>query len=146
MERVKQYIVLRKDVKTVTGEPVSSHKLAVMTAHASMAFLSRLIEENVVPYEDKAIIPLDADTKEWIAGIFTKVLLSAKNLNQMNKIIDKAKELGFVENKDFFIIRDNCLVETLPDDGDTRCLIAIGFRPMDTAKLYPLLKRLQLYK
>ena len=146
MERVKQYIILRKDVKTVTGEPVSSHKLAVMTAHASMAFLSRMIESNIVPYENKSVIPLDADLKEWIAGIFTKVLLGAKNKKEMEKIIAKATDMGFVENKDFFVIRDNCLVETLPDERDTRCLIAIGFRPMDASKLYPLLKRLQLYK
>ena len=144
MENVKQYIVLRKDVKTVTGEPVSAHKLAVMTAHASMCFLSHWIIDH--EYEGTVNGPIDSDTKEWITGIFTKILLEAKNLNTMEKIVKKAKEAGFIEGKDFFCIKDNCLVETLPDEGSDRCFIAIGFRPMHVDKIKPVVKRLQVYK
>ena len=43
---LKQYIILRKDATTVTGAPVSPQKLAVMTAHASMCFLSHMVLEH----------------------------------------------------------------------------------------------------
>ena len=43
---IKQYIILRKDAPTITGNPVSPQKLAVMTAHASMVFLSRMVTAN----------------------------------------------------------------------------------------------------
>lgn len=144
MENIKQYIVLRKDVKTVTGQPVSAHKLAVMTAHASMAFLSHWI----IDHECNGTVhgPLDSDTREWITGIFTKILLEAKNLGTLEKIVKKAEEAGFVEGKDFFCIRDNCLVETMPDEGSDRCFIAIGFRPMHVDTIKPIVKRLQVYK
>ena len=42
---IKQYIILRTDANTVTGEPVSAQKLAVMTAHASMAFLAVMVRK-----------------------------------------------------------------------------------------------------
>lgn len=144
VEKIKQYLVVRKDVLTLTGEPVSAHKLAVMVAHASMAFLSNVVLDN--EKEGHVAFDLDDDTLCWLTGIFTKVLLEAKNLHALEKVVVTAKENGLVEGKDFFCIRDNCLTELLPDDGSDRCFIAIGFRPMDVERLRPVVKRLQLYK
>ena len=78
---IKQYLVVRKDARTVTGEPVSAHKLAVMVAHASMAFLSNLVLDN--EKEGHVAFDLDDDTLCWLIGIFTKVLLEAKNLHAL---------------------------------------------------------------
>ena len=39
-----------------------------------------------------------------IGGLFTKVILEAKNEAQMSIIVEKAKEAGMVENRDFFSI------------------------------------------
>lgn len=144
VETIKQYLVVRKDVLTLTGEPVSAHKLAVMVAHASMAFLSNVVLDK--EKEGHVAFDLDDDTLCWLTGIFTKVLLEAKNLHALEKVVVTAKENGLVEGKDFFCIRDNCLTELLPDDGSDRCFIAIGFRPMDVERLKPVVKRLQLYK
>lgn len=147
---IKQYIILRRDAKTVTGEPVSKNKLAVMASHASMAFISNLIRGNGIKNEDgryNISFSIDADVFEnWFSGAFTKVLLSAKNLNDLNKAVNKAKELGFIEGKDFYCIRDNCYTELLPDDGETTCFIGIGFRPMDVEKVKEITKKYQLYK
>lgn len=144
MENIKQYIVLRKNVKTKTGDPVSASKLAVMTSHASMSFLTKMIMDN--EKDNSVAFVLNSDLKEWICGIYTKILLEAKNLNAMNKTVERAKEAGLIEGKDFFLIKDNCLTELVPDEGSDRCFIAIGFRPMDTETIKPVVKKLQLYK
>lgn len=144
MENIKQYIILRKNVKTKTGNPVSASKLAVMTSHASMSFLTKMIMDN--EKDNSVAFVLNSDLKEWICGIYTKVLLEAKNLNAMNKTVERAKEAGLIEGEDFFLIKDNCLTELVPDEGSDRCFIAIGFRPMDTEKIKPVVKKLQLYK
>ena len=77
--------------------------------------------------------------------IFTKVILEAKNEKQMDKIIKKAKEAGMIENEDFFCIRDACLTELTPDETGTRWT-CIGFKPMDSEKIDPITKKLQLFK
>ena len=147
---IKQYIILRKDARTRTGEPVSPNKLAVMVAHSSMAFLANNIKNNATKLEDGSYnvnFNLDEDIFEnWFNESFTKVLLSAKNLNDLNKAIKRAKEIGLEENKDFFCIRDNCYTELIPDEGEYTCFIAIGFRPMDIEKINYVTKKYQLYK
>ena len=151
MEEIKQYIILRKNPKTVTGNPVSSAKLAVMTAHASMAFLSTKVRESIAfnnldsRFQEIHFI-LDDESVMWIKGIFTKVLLEAKNLHTLEKIVKDAKVHGLHEGKDFFCIYDNCLTELVPDEGSNTCFIAIGFRPMHVDKIKPIVKKLQLFK
>ena len=72
----------------------------------------------------------------WINGIFTKVVLQARNKSQLLKAIDLAKEAGLVEGRDYFCIRDNCLTELVPEEVDEngvgRTLTCIGFRPMES--------------
>lgn len=151
MEDIKQYIVLRKNPKTVTGEPVSSAKLAVMTAHASMAFLIAKVKESIAfnhldsRFQEIRFI-LDDEAVMWTKGIFTKVLLEAKNLHTLEKVVKEAENHGMREGKDFFCIRDNCLTELVPDEGSNTCFIAIGFRPMLVDKIKPIVKKLQLFK
>ena len=83
--------------------------------------------------------------EQWVGGLFTKVILEAKNENQMNKIIEKAKEANMIENEDFFCIRDACLTELTPDETGTRWT-CIGFKPMDASVIDPITKKLQLFK
>ena len=153
---IKQYIVIRKDVKTVTGEPVSSAKLAVMTAHASMAFLTAMLKENacrkVYGKGDNGEHPwlisfeMDDEVYEWVQTIFTKILLEAKTMHALERVVEEAVKIGLEEGKDFFCIRDNCLTELVPDEGSDRCFVAVGFRPMRADRLESVLKRLQLYQ
>lgn len=153
MADIKQYIIVRKDAQTKTGEPVSAAKLAVMTAHASIVFLSDKVRKNsyrrVYPNADETwqiSFGFRDDAMDWLNGIFAKVLLEAKNLHSMERVVEDAKAAGFREGEDFWCIRDNCLTELVPDEGSDRCFIAIGFRPMDLEKIKPVVKRLQLYK
>jgi len=146
---VKQYIILRRDAKTVTGEPVSAQKLAVMTSHASMAFLAAMMRKHSTDVDGKHHIEFDMSDElynGWLNASFTKILLSAKNLNELKKAAKKAEEIGLKEGEDFFLIRDNCWTELVPDEGEETCFIAIGFRPMDADRIREVTKKYQLYK
>jgi peptidyl-tRNA hydrolase len=151
---IKQYIILRKDAPTITGDPVSPAKLAVMTAHASSAFLLKYIPFGLFwgtnfSFEDTESIAkvkeIKEDVKYWIKSGFTKVLLGA-NTKDFMKIVSKAQAAGFRENRDFFKINDLCNTELLPDEGSNTCFIALGFRPMEEDLVRPIVKRIQLYK
>jgi len=96
-------------------------------------------------YESK--ISIDIDTWDnWICGSFTKIVCEAKNRNQLYKAAVLADSLGLKENKDYFIIRDNCLTELTPEDPDGRTPTCIGFKPLPDDICHQLSKKYQLYK
>ena len=63
---IKQVIVIRKDLKMRRGKEIAQG------AHASMAFLSHLVQEAI---QDQRVPRLDVEQKDWIEGKFTKVCL-----------------------------------------------------------------------
>lgn len=139
----KQIIIARKDLN------LSSGKLAAQVSHASMAFLSNFIKENadidghIDAWIDKDIL------HNWINGSFTKVVLRAKNKNQLLKAKTIAEEIGMVEGRDFFLIKDNCYTELEPEEFDEngvgRTLTCIGFKPMDEEIINKISRKYQLY-
>lgn len=86
---------------------------------------------------------------KWINGEFTKVVLGAKNRNQLLKAKIMAEDLGMIEGKDFFLIRDNCHTELEPEEVDEngvgRTLTCIGFRPMESEIIDKIGKKYHLY-
>ena len=143
----KQIIIVRKDLNMSPG------KLAAQVSHASMAFLTTMLRESAIAMTNYAMsewgtpiekiknpksiccydceVVIDKDTfEQWVDGEFTKAILRAKNKNYLLKAVGMAKELGMVENKDFFLIKDNCHTELEPEE-DGQTLTCIGFRPMD---------------
>ena len=202
----KQLIIVRKDL------PMSLGKTCAQVSHASMAFLTRMIQENTFmcvenryhAWEDFPLNtkpqrykradlycwaeearkngqdyfyarPVDPENpygpmelcessyhyatrmnidkklyEEWLGGIFTKVVCEAKNKNQLLKAVRIAEELGLVENKDFFIIRDCCLTDIEPEEFDEngvgRTITCIGFRPMEQEIMEKISKKFQLMK
>lgn len=141
---MKQLIIVRKDLEMTPG------KMSAQVAHASMAFLSNWIRNNIdINYNiqtkfDKQIYD------EWIKGIFTKIVLRAKNRNDLLKVINVAEELGLVEGDDYFLIKDNCLTELEPEEVDEngigRTLTCIGFKPLPDDICKILSKKYQLYQ
>ena len=163
----KQIIIARKDLNMSAG------KLAGQVSHASMAFLTNLIRnkdytspftkgmvaewheepqddwKDILGYEFTYVFDKDL-YEQWINGIFTKCVLGAKNKNQLLKAKTIAEELGMVEGKDFFLIKDCCNTELEPEEVDEngvgRCLTCIGFRPMDSEIIDKIGKKYQLFK
>ena len=82
--------------------------------------------------------------EQWINGEFTKVILQAKNKNQLLKAKNMAYELGMVEGEDYFLIRDNCHTELIPEE-DGRTLTCIGFKPMDSEIIDKIGKKYHTY-
>lgn len=149
----KQIIIARKDLNMSPG------KLAAQVSHGSMAFLTNMIIEKAQPCEPSGSVTTrnDADEyhaylrfdrrlyEQWLEGSFTKCVLEAKNKNKLMKAKELAEEIGLVEGKDFFLIRDNCMTELEPEEDGTT-LTVIGFRPMDSSVIDSIGKKYQLYK
>ena len=143
MNKYKQVIIVRKDLDMTHG------KMAAQVSHGSMAFLSHFIRDNadssghVDGYIDEGIL------HEWIEDVFTKCVLKAKNKNHLLKAKTMAEEMGMVEGKDFWLIKDNCLTELEPEeigeDGIGRTLTCIGFAPMPRDVIDKIGKKYQLY-
>ena len=102
-------------------------------------------------YTIQSTLYFDLDTwNDWINGSFTKIVCEAKNKQQLEMAVITAKELGLIENCDFFLIRDNCCTELTPEETDEngvgRTLTCIGFRPLPDEICMQLSKKYQLYR
>lgn len=147
---MKQLIIARKDLNMSPG------KLAAQVSHASMAFLTwlmrqaRLQNEEIETTKSKSYdisFKMSGDIMDdWICGSFVKIVCEAKNRGQLYKAAVLADSLGLKENKDYFIIRDNCLTELTPEDPDGRTPTCIGFRPLPDDICHQLSKKYQLYR
>ena len=157
---MRQVIIARKDLQMSPG------KLAAQCCHASMAFLSRIIKDgnitgtDSIGYNeekdmDEVVFFFESEIREdiyeeWLNGIFTKTVCEAKNRNHLMKAVAVANELGLKEEKDYFLIKDNCLTELVPEeigaDGLGRTLTCIGFRPLPDDIAHAISKKYQLYK
>ena len=151
---MRQLIIARKDLNMGPG------KLAAQVAHAAMAFLTTKIKNSIWSFSGD----YDPDNTEriydvhisndifqgWIKGASTKTVCEAKNRNQLLKAKTIAENLGLVEGKDFFLIRDNCLTDLEPEEfdenGQGHTLTCIGFRPLEDEIAWKISKKFQLYK
>lgn len=145
---MKQYIVVRKDL------PMSAGKLAAQVSHGSLSFLSWMFSEHLKKTENGYEIEnMKIDKELWDGWLdpehasFTKIVLAVKNKNQLEKVVEKAEELGLIENKDFFCIHDEGRTE-LDEwrDEDGRIFTCIGFKPMEEGLLKDVVGKLQVYR
>lgn len=144
----KQIIIARKDLNMSAG------KLAAQASHASMAFLTWMIRNNIHELDfsehnkTKNYFPNLKIDKElynnWINGEFTKCVLQAKNKNNLLKAKTMAEELCMKEGEDFFLIRDNCRTELTPEE-DGRTLTCIGFKPMSSEIIDQIGRKFHMY-
>ena len=147
---MKQLIIVRRDLEMSPG------KMAVQVSHASMAFLTNAMRNPAgLVHDDTSrkyhlLVDIECDIyDEWVKGIFTKIVCRAKNRNDLLKVVDVATSLCLTEDKDFFLIKDNCLTELEPEEVDEngvgRVLTCIGFKPLDDDTCKQLSKKYQLY-
>lgn len=108
--KIKQVLVVRKDLNMRKG------KMAAQAAHASMKVL--LDTGNVE--NDRLIIPLTNDIKDWLLGAFTKVCVGVNNEQELIDIYDHAKAAGL----NCSIIEDSGLTEF--NNVPTLTAVAVG--------------------
>ena len=108
-----------------------------------------MCENEIASYSCYLTIPKDV-YEEWFCGIFTKTICEARNKNHLMKAVTMAEELELKENKDFFLIKDNCLTELEPEEIDEngvgRTLTCIGFRPLPDDTAHQISRKYQLFK
>ena len=170
--RRQSYRVLEEGIKYYpsrdgeTGQPLF-YKRCDLTEWAKEAFIegepcffarpvkgqeSRYALERCEPeyrYESKIFFDTETMT-DWINGSFTKIVCEAKNKTHLLKAVQHAKELGLEEDRDYFLIRDNCYTELEPEetdeDGVGRTLTCLGFRPLPDELCQKISRKYQLYK
>ena len=122
MDKVKQVIVMRKDLQLSKGQMVAQG------SHASIAFLTDLIKE----YNGEPLSLTDAQ-KEWIYGTFYKICLSVDSEKELFDIGCHAVLIG---------LSVKYIEETTGFDKPTITCIAIG--PDYSSKIDPITKHLKL--
>lgn len=142
---------------------MSPGKLAAQVSHGSMAFLTKQLKKhceipdkcefsesgeqykNLDYFKCSAFITKEC-YEEWINGIFTKVVLEARNKNDLLKAQTLAESLGMKKDEDFFLIYDVCNTELQPEEENETILTCIGFKPMPSEVIDQIGKKYQLYK
>ena len=127
MDKVKQVIVMRKDLNLSKG------RLVTQGAHASIAFLTDLIKEyNPLQLTDSQL-QLNEAQKEWIYGTFYKVCLSVDSEKELLDIGHQAVTIG---------LNVKYIQETTGFDEPTFTCLSIG--PDYSSKIDPVTKHLKL--
>ena len=122
MDKVKQVIVMRKDLQLSKGQMVAQG------SHASIAFLTDLIKE----YNGEPLLLTEAQ-KEWVYGTFYKICLSVNSEKELLDIGYQAVILG---------LSVKYIEETTGFDKPTFTCLAIG--PDYSSKIDPVTKHLKL--
>jgi PTH2 family peptidyl-tRNA hydrolase len=137
--KVKQVIVMRKDLKNTKGEKVRSGKIISQGCHASMKVLvdEGEIELNAFGDGYQITIPLTNEQKEWLEGQFTKICLRVDSEEELMDIYNKAKALKLP----CALIEDSGLTEF--DGVITKTCIAIG--PADSDAIDVITGHLKLF-
>lgn len=82
---IKQVIVLRTDLNMRKG------KMAAQAAHASMkVFFDRKTAADPATLE----VPLWPEAAEWVAGLFTKIVVGCSSQEELLALQAKAREAG----------------------------------------------------
>ncbi len=83
---------------------------------------------------------------DYVNGIFIKTICECRNLNQLRKAEELAKEKNLVTGVDYGYINDNCLTDLKPENEDGTCTIGIWFRPLDDETAHYISKKFKLYR
>lgn len=122
-DKIKQVIVMRRDLKMRRGKEIAQG------SHASMAFLTRRLQEHITPVWTKAEL-------DWLEGSFAKVCVRANSEEELLDIYEKAKEAGL----EVHLITDSGRTEF--HGVPTNTCLAIG--PDHSSKIDPITGELTL--
>ncbi|MCG8690772.1 MAG: aminoacyl-tRNA hydrolase [Minwuiales bacterium] len=130
MQRMKQVILIRKDLKMRRGKEVAQG------SHASNAFLVERIRTGL-SLGGRVLVALDKAEQAWIAEGMAKVCLQVTSEEQLVDCHQKALALGLNSH----LIRDSGRTEF----GGNPTLTACAIGPDDADKIDQVTGDLQLY-
>jgi len=108
---IKQVIVVRKDLNMRKG------KLAAQVAHASMKIF---FDKNISPIKDILYVRLTQEMKDWLHGLFTKIIVGCNSEEELDNLYKLANEAELP----CCMIIDSGLTEF--NNQPTKTCIAIG--------------------
>jgi len=126
-DKVKQMLVLRKDLNLSKG------RLVTQGAHASIAFLTNKMKDNLSNPEALWWVNLSQAEKEWVYGTFFKICVGVDSEKELLDIGYNAVMLG---------LSVKYIEETTGFDKPTVTCLAIG--PDYSSKIDPVTKHLKL--
>ena len=126
-DKVKQVIVMRKDLNMSKG------KMVTQGAHASIAFLTNKMKDNLSNPEALWWVNLSQAEKEWVYGTFFKVCVGVDSEKELLDIGYNAVMLG---------LSVKYIEETNGFDKPTITCLAIG--PDYSSKIDTVTKHLKL--
>ena len=126
-DKVKQIIVMRKDLNMSKG------KMVTQGAHASIAFLTNKMKDNLSNPEALWWVNLSQAEKKWVYGTFFKVCVGVDSEKELLDIGYNAVMLG---------LSVKYIEETTGFDKPTFTCLAIG--PDYSSKIDPVTKHLKL--
>ena len=89
MNKAKQVIVIRRDLRNSDGKKVRTGKLIAQACHASIAFLTNNIRKSRgLP------LYLSRAENEWIEGSFFKICLGVDSEQELLDIVEKARSMN----------------------------------------------------
>ena len=137
MSKIKQVIVIRKDLKMRRGKEIAQG------AHAAMAFMAIRIQKAALHSSlgnrpHPAVNDLfSAAQWEWIEGNFAKVCCQVNSEDELKELYEKAKAAGLEAHT----ITDSGLTEF----GGVSTLTALAIGPDSDEKIDPITGHLGLY-
>ena len=126
-DKVKQVIVMRKDLNMSKG------KMVTQGAHASIAFLTNKMKDNLSNPEALWWVNLSQAEKEWVYGTFFKICVGVDSEKELLDIGHQAVNLG---------LKVRYIQETMGFDEPTFTCLAIG--PDYSSRIDPVTKHLKL--
>jgi PTH2 family peptidyl-tRNA hydrolase len=126
-DKVKQVIVMRKDLNMSKG------KMVTQGCHASIAFLTNKMKDNLSNPEALWWVNLSQAEKEWVYGTFFKVCVGVDSEKELLDIGYNAVMLG---------LSVKYIEETTGFDKPTVTCLAIG--PDYSSEIDPVTKHLKL--
>lgn len=127
MSKIKQVIVIRKDLNMRKG------KMVAQGAHASMAFIAKEILQHIGTDKKPS---LTSEQIQWMNGMFAKICVSVDSEEELLQIFSKAEE----QNLTVELITDGGLTEF--HGQATHTCLAIG--PHQSEKIDPITSHLKL--
>ncbi len=134
-DKIKQIIVVRRDLMNRQTYAMTPGKLAAQVAHASMApILDQMHVADRARYLDLEEFPY---TRDWLSGPFRKIVLGVKSEEALMNKYNELKEAGL-------------RVALITDAGYTvfeePTVTCFGVEPLPASIIDPHTKRLQLLK
>jgi PTH2 family peptidyl-tRNA hydrolase len=131
MDKIKQVIIMRKDLKMNKGKCIAQGCHASLGAILASARKNKNLEDSLVLTID------DLDTTEWISTEFTKVTLAVNSDDELLEIRDKLTDAGIVN----VLITDagHTVFNGIPTNT------CIGIKPMKSSEIDPITGHLKLF-